>query len=253
MRPPLIHVPFRPSEPGEPPVRGLRYALPALCRDRHTAVVDLAALLGAEEGAGVLPGRPATPGRLPQEGPQGAELALLPHELAHPLRAEGADQLVLQVRRADEDAVASGAGPLPPRVQWPGSRSSQSPSGAGPGRAGPAVRRTGRRPPRRPSAARGHPPPPGPGRDARPACRPRRRHRAPPAGRRYGQPRGRLARGVTGPARRPRVRRVPERVHVTHGGRVFADAGDRAGDARLAATTTAARQAQRAAVRTHGG
>src|SRR5271169_3085990 len=83
----------------------------------HVAVVDLPPRAGAHEAAQLLLTGPVSLGWLPGEGAERAELALRLDQLLDPANAERADQLVFQVRHADEEPEPGQAGPVQPGAE----------------------------------------------------------------------------------------------------------------------------------------
>ncbi len=207
------------SEAVEQPVQRRRYAVGVQRLDQEAPVTDLAPLLRTEEAPHLPLGAAPLLRGLAQEDAQGALVAVLPEESAHPVRAERADQLLLQVGGADEEVVRRREeGTLPAAyvvaalrlVAQPGEPQAQS------GRAEESCEAPdAHRPAHRQDAhALGRQVPAAPlgqrvdgGRVAEPFEE---------DGRTDGKPGGQLARGVPRPAGRPRQNRRTERRHISH-------------------------------------
>ena len=72
--------------------------------DKQPRVADLAAAAAAEEAPKLLLGRSPSPRRLPLEAPEGAEVALGFDDVFDRGDAERPDQLLFEIRDADEEA-----------------------------------------------------------------------------------------------------------------------------------------------------
>ena len=206
------------SEAGEQMVERGGYAVLVQRLDEHPPVVDLAALLRAEEAPQLLL-RGAVPlCGLAHERLEGTQVALRPDEFFHACRAQRTDEFVLQVRRADEELLVcrpvalQGAGVVGTLPLVAESRETEAQAGRPEetGEASDAHRAAHRQDAdsfgrQVPAPARGQCV------DRCDVARPFEQDDRP-----HSQSARPAPRGVAGPTGRPRDHRFPERPHVSH-------------------------------------